>query len=690
MITTLTTGSERSEAMQSQLRDELLRRLHRCASAAHIGVAFESPQRPREWLVPCFRGPCTVPPDISLMACTNSAVHRIVRLHPDEQTGSHLILCAKDEASTAFFNLIQELAKCVNEMDETSSREDLLLQELASSWETLAALYESSLDLQSSDNLQTVIDRLLDRSVVAGSDVAAILWILENGTFRVAAERRCHTSEVRTGSTGLMGEARKRAAPMVLDGNSDERLNAHIEPELREAGPIVMIPVHTRKGLEALLQVWRSPGSPAFESPAVRLLEAIALMAANAIENERLHRAALEGERMRQEMEIGASIQQHLLLGEHPQGISGVQIANYMLPSLEVGGDFYQFVRHSDTCFDAIVGDVMGKGVGAALMGAATKSNLLRVIAESRGSCDTNRLLQPEEIVTATNQYMSDQLMQLNSFVTLFYARFDLLAHTLTYVDAGHTQPLHYIRQSQSINLLYGEAFPLGFTANETYRQSVVRFEPEDIVLIYSDGMSEASNAAGQMFGADRIRLFLDKNALRCGSEIANGISDEVIIFRGSRELEDDLTCLVIKMNGENKGLPACRVQIVADTEELEKLRDWLASSLQTVFPGTISDDVLFNIQLAVQEAATNIIFHGIQPGSSNEIAIKILSDGSTVHIELDYEGVPFTPDDIPPPAFDGSRDHGFGLFLIKQLMDEVMYTYSCGRNTIALTKKIS
>ena len=340
--------------------EELGRRLQPVSSKTTVGMAFQAPGIPEAWLFPFDSEHCEI--------------SRTVQFTQEPLRDCQLRLYAANGDLAEVLLLIESLAQSIAETQDVTSREDLLMQELASSWETLAALYESSLDLQSYDNLQSVIDRLLDRSVLAAPDSAAVLWIANDGMFQVVSERHCGPLEPRTGKEGLMGAARQRGDPMVLDAHSQELHDREIEPELRTAGGIVLIPVRTREGLELVLQVWRGTGSQPFESPAVRLLEAIALQAASTIEKDRFHRAALEGERMRQEIEVGASIQQRLLLGGPPSGLVGVEIANYMLPSLQVGGDFYQFVRHSARCFDAVVADVMGKGIGSALMGAATFS----------------------------------------------------------------------------------------------------------------------------------------------------------------------------------------------------------------------------------------------------------------------------------------------------------------------------
>jgi anti-sigma regulatory factor (Ser/Thr protein kinase) len=201
--------------------------------------------------------------------------------------------------------------------------------------------------------------------------------------------------------------------------------------------------------------------------------------------------------------------------------------------------------------------------------------------------------------------------------------------------------------------------------------------------------MSEAANAEGQMYGADRIRLFLEHNATRRATDIAANISEEVIAFRESRVLDDDLTCLVIKMDAEGKDRLAHHLTIDGSVDQLERLRNWLASALQAHFGADLSDHELFNVQLAVQEAATNIIFHGLLPGTSPQVDVEVCCAGSKLQVRLTYKGVPFSPKDVPPPSFDGSRDHGFGLFLIDQLMDDVAYAHTDGQNIVSLTKKM-
>ena len=130
-----------------------------------------------------------------------------------------------------------------------------------------------------------------------------------------------------------------------------------------------------------------------------------------------------------QEVEIGFKIQQTLLLDQPPRDFPGARVAALTIPSQRIGGDFYDFFRHVDQCLDVIVGDVMGKGIPAALLGAASKSTFLQALSEIISLSDRGMLPKPEEVVTLARAKMVRQLISLESFVTLCYARFLSLIH---------------------------------------------------------------------------------------------------------------------------------------------------------------------------------------------------------------------------------------------------------------------
>jgi sigma-B regulation protein RsbU (phosphoserine phosphatase) len=205
------------------------------------------------------------------------------------------------------------------------------------------------------------------------------------------------------------------------------------------------------------------------------------------------------------EVEIGAKIQQMLLFGRLPHEVLGAQIAALTLPSQYVDGDFYDFFRHGADCFDIVVGDVMGKGVPAALLGAALKSSFPRAFSQLLISSQQKMLPEPEEIVMLVQSEVARQFISLGVFATLCYARLDLARLQLTLVDCGHPKTIHFRSLTGACDILQADNMPLGFSELETYQQVSFSLAERDILVFYSDGLTEARNATGDFFGVERL-----------------------------------------------------------------------------------------------------------------------------------------------------------------------------------------
>jgi sigma-B regulation protein RsbU (phosphoserine phosphatase) len=260
-------------------------------------------------------------------------------------------------------------------------------------------------------------------------------------------------------------------------------------------------------------------------------------------------------ERRHYEVGIAAGIQQTLLQTEiDPLLAREWDAAALVVPSQEVGGDFFDFFHHGSTCFDLVVGDVMGKGVPAALLGAAAKTRLVRVMAALKGAS----LPEPEEIIAQVHRLITPQLQSLNSFITLCYARFDLARQQLCFVDCGHMPVLHYRRRGGDCVGLKGVNLPLGIRASEKYRQVTAPFGPGDHFLFYSDGVTEAQDPAEEYYGEKRLNALLCRFASRTPHDLIQQLRADVDCFAASESLADDLTCLAVAVGPPaHRGLPA-------------------------------------------------------------------------------------------------------------------------------------
>jgi sigma-B regulation protein RsbU (phosphoserine phosphatase) len=250
----------------------------------------------------------------------------------------------------------------------------------------------------------------------------------------------------------------------------------------------------------------------------------------------------------RREVEVGAKIQQTLLLGQPPRDLPGVRVAALTIPSQQIDGDFYDFYRHSDSCLDVVVGDVMGKGVPAALLGAALKSHFLRALNHLIAVIDRGKLPEPEEIVTLVHGDITGQFIGLESFATLCYARFDLEKRQVAVVDCGHTKTVHFRHHAGTCEMLQGAQAPLGVSEQEIYTQVSLPFAVGDLFVFYSDGVTEAQNEASEFFGADRLVELIGANSRLTPEEVVDRVRRAVVAFSHAEAFADDVTCVAVKI----------------------------------------------------------------------------------------------------------------------------------------------
>src|ERR687898_1175998 len=249
----------------------------------------------------------------------------------------------------------------------------------------------------------------------------------------------------------------------------------------------------------------------------------------------RLEQEMREREHLEQELRVARRIQQASLPMEVPT-LQGWQISPYYQPAREVGGDFYDFFELEDGRVGVVVGDATGKGIPAALVAEAT-SHMLRVVAQAFGS------VSPGEVLARVNQTLLARIPQ-NMFVTSFYAILDPQKCTLSYANAGHNLP--YLWHGGAAEELRARGMPLGLMAGMSYEEKQTTLHRGDGALLYSDGLVEAHDPKGEMFGFPRVRAQVAER----GEERSLGelLMEELYSFVGEGwEQEDDITLLTLR-----------------------------------------------------------------------------------------------------------------------------------------------
>jgi len=389
------------------------------------------------------------------------------------------------------------------------------------------------------------------------------------------------------------------------------------------------------------------------------------------------------------EVEIGFKIQQTLLLEQPPRDLAGIRVAALTIPSQRIDGDFYDFYRHGDHCLDVVIGDVMGKGIPAALLGAATKSYILQALSRLVTLAGPQDLPQPREIISLAHAGIVKQLIELGSFVTTSYARFDLDRHRLDLVDCGHTEAIHFRHAEQACAMLRGTNLPLGVIEGEIYDQITVPFEPGDILLFYSDGVTEARNRAGEFFGTQRLaELVRTCNRLE-PEQLVERLREAVASFSGSGRFADDLTCVAVTLGEREATRRRAELELSSTLSELASARAFVRDFCRALSDPPVNEETVAQLELAVTEATSNIIRHAY--GGRTDQRIQLSADAFADHVvlRLHHLGASFDPETVSPPAFNGSREGGFGVYLIAQSVDDVRYYRDQrGRNCIALVKR--
>jgi serine phosphatase RsbU (regulator of sigma subunit)/ketosteroid isomerase-like protein len=241
-----------------------------------------------------------------------------------------------------------------------------------------------------------------------------------------------------------------------------------------------------------------------------------------------------ERERVEQELHVARSIQQASLPEEVPT-LEGWQITPYYQPAREVGGDFYDFLKLPKGRLGIVVGDATGKGVPAALVMASARS-MLRALAQASD-------FSPGDVLRRVNDPLVADI-PANMFVTCFYAILDPESGSIIYANAGHDLP--YLWHGGDCEELKARGMPLGLMPGMGYEEKEIVFEAGEAALLYSDGLVEAHNPKGEMFGFPRLRELVAEHGKQ--GSLEEVLLEELYSFVGeSWEQEDDITLLTLK-----------------------------------------------------------------------------------------------------------------------------------------------
>lgn len=269
-------------------------------------------------------------------------------------------------------------------------------------------------------------------------------------------------------------------------------------------------------------------------------ISALTIQVAIAINNAKIYADLRVKERISQELEVASRIQK-TILPKNITNIYGLQIANYFEPAKEVGGDYYDYTVKDDENISITIADVSGKGVPAAFLMALGRSILKTLERQGQSPADNLRNL---------NQIIYPDITE-DMFITMLHSNFNNKTKILTYSNAGHNPLIVYRAKEDKVELHSVKGVAIGFMQGYNYKQGELKLEKGDIVLYYTDGITEAENPNKELFGFERLEKVIYDNRYNDVDTIKENILNEINIFRRDYPQVDDLTFVVIKNTGE-------------------------------------------------------------------------------------------------------------------------------------------
>jgi len=310
---------------------------------------------------------------------------------------------------------------------------------------------------------------------------------------------------------------------------------------LRASGARIAVPLRAKNEIVGVMLLGPPSGREVYTTEETELLSTSADVFALMLENARLTDRALEQEKLRRDLALAAEVQRRLLPPQPPRS-DAVTLTAFTLPARSVGGDYYDFLDLGGDRIGVAIADVSGKGIAAALVMSVVQASL-RVISSDRG-------LPVSELATRMNGFLH-QSTDGNKYATFFYAQIADGGRRLRYVNAGHNPP-YLLRRSHAgveVSELTIGGTVLGLFPKVAFEEATLDLCPGDVLVAFTDGVTEALNEAGEEFGEDRLKDLLREAFDSSARDISSRLADRVREWIGGAEQHDDLTFVVAAVN---------------------------------------------------------------------------------------------------------------------------------------------
>ena len=432
--------------------------------------------------------------------------------------------------------------------DARKKPEASVVARVAREGDLLALISKVGITLLSSSTLEQTLEQIVSLVFEAVPADRCLLMMRDEHSeeLQVAVARL----RDRVGEVGEIRVSRNVMDEVVIRGRSVLTSDAQHDPRfasgtvvLQGVRSVLAVPLGVSEKVFGIIYADSPIAEGRFTEDHLKVLTTLASVAAIRVENARLVEARFQQERLERELQLAMEIQQRFQ-PTAPPVVPGYEFQGISFPCYEIGGDYYDFIQRDDGRLVIALGDVSGKGTAAALL----MSSLHAAIHAQTGSHDT--LVQT---ISAVNRYLAENIPP-NRFVTLFYAGLDPESGALSFLNAGHNPPL-IIHAAGTVEQLASGGLPLGIKADADYREGRTHLQLGDVLVIYSDGVTEAASPSGEEFGPTRLYEVVSRNVDASAAGIRDRIESALTKFSQGTQAADDITLVIVKRQAETRQL---------------------------------------------------------------------------------------------------------------------------------------
>lgn len=392
----------------------------------------------------------------------------------------------------------------------------------------------------------------------------------------------------------------------------------------------------------------------------------------------------MQRDRMEDELNVGREIQMSMIPLNFPPFPDHDEFSIFaaLEPAREVGGDFYDFFFVDDDRLCLCIGDVSGKGVPSALFMAVTKT-----LIKSRAMDDTSTA----GILTHVNAELAAD-NKSSMFVTVFLAILNFKTGELVYTNAGHNPP--YLRRKggslRRLDVRHGPV--VGALPGLAYRQDSATVSAGDMLFMYTDGVTEERNRAGELFSERKLATLLGSQGTASVESAVQATVAAVREFRGAGDQEDDVTVLAVQFQGSSMADPNAVFRVTAQND-LSEIAMVVGKFQEFASKRGLPLELGRRISVIFDDLLNNVISYAFPDGEGHEIEIRTELADNRLTVTISDDGIPFNPLGAGVPdtslPLESRAIGGLGIHLVRNLVDEVSYQRRIGRNVLTLVKRI-